>query len=96
MLKNEVEDLDLKDIKEDLKQYLPDEVQAYFKNKAEETHIHFPVKSYPQKLKSLNLSKAKDYSGKLKGIKGQYLIFEDDTVFNVRNHSGFVIDVQLS
>ena len=96
MLKNEVEDLDLKEIKEDLKQYLPDEVQAYFKNKAEETNIHFPVESYPQKLKSLNLSKTKDYSGKLKGIKGQYLIFEDDTVFNVRNHSGFVIDLQLS
>lgn len=96
MLKNEIEDLNLKEIKENLKQYLPDEVKKYVLTETDETHIHFPVKSYPKKLKSLNLSKTKAYKGKLIGIKGQYLIFEDNTVFNVRNHSGFVINLQLS
>lgn len=96
MLKNEIEDLDLKEIKEDLKQYLPEEVKDYFKSEANETHIEFPIKAYPQKVKSLNLTKTKDYTGKLMGIKGQYLIFEDQTVFNVRNHSGFVIDLEIN
>jgi hypothetical protein len=96
MLKNEIDDLDLKDIKENLKTHLPNEVKGFFKSDTDETHIKFPVNSYPEKVKSLNLTKTKDYSGKLMGIKGQYLIFEDQTVFNVRSHSGFVIDLQVN
>ncbi|RRO25613.1 DUF2797 domain-containing protein [Flavobacteriaceae bacterium 14752] len=96
MLKNEIEDLDLKEIKNDLKQYLPEETQEFFKTDEEEYNIEFPVKQYPQKVKSLNLSKIKDYKGKLIGIKGQYLLFEDQTVFNVRSHSGFVVDFNIS
>ncbi len=95
MLKNEIEDLDLKDIKHNLKQYLPEETKAYFKNDEEEFNIHFPVHQYPKKVKSLNLTRTKDYTGKLVGIKGQYLIFEDETVFNVRSQSGFVVDLSL-
>ena len=37
--------------------------------------INFPVIKYPDKINSLNLKKSVHYSGKLKGIKGQYLIF---------------------
>lgn len=96
MLKNEVEDLDLNEIKSNLKQYLPEEVADYFKPEEEEWHIKFPVETYPKKLNSLNLTKTKSYKGKLIGIKGQYLIFEDDTVFNVRSHGGFVVDLQLT
>ena len=96
MLKNEIEDLDLKEIKKDLKQYLPQETLQFFKNDEEECHVEFPVKQYPQKVKSLNLTKTKDYQGKLMGVKGQYLIFEDQTVFNVRSHSGFVVNFNIS
>lgn len=96
MLKNDIEDLDLKEIKNDLKQYLPEETSGYFKADEEELNIHFPVNQYPKKVKSLNLLKTKDYQGKLKGIKGQYLIFEDQTVFNVRSHGGFVVDFGIS
>ena len=46
---------------------------------------------YPEKPKSLNLGKTpKLQRGALKGIKGQYLIFEDDTVFNVRSNEGLL------
>jgi len=31
----------------------------------------------------------------LKGIKGQYLLFQDGTVFNVRNHEGFVVEINV-
>ena len=95
MLKNDIEDLNLKDIKNKLREFLPDETQKYFEENADEFNIEFPVKQYPQKVKSLNLTKSKEYKGKLKGIKGQYLIFEDQTVFNVRSHSGFVVDFNL-
>ena len=46
-------------------------------------------------LKSLNLSKTPSYEGKLVGIKGQYLLFEDNTVFNVRANEGLVVDISV-
>jgi len=50
---------------------------------------------YPKKLKSLNLEKTNEFTGVLKGIKGQYLIFEDETVFNVRNNEGYVVELKI-
>ena len=72
-----------------------EEAKEYFIENNEETHIHFPVKKYPEKLKTLNLDKTPAYEGVLKGIKGQYLIFEDDTVFNVRSWEGYVIRLEI-
>lgn len=96
MLKNDIEDLDLKDIKHSLKKFIPEETVDYFKPNEEEFNIEFPVNQYPKKVNSLNLSKTKDYKGKLVGIKGQYLIFEDQKVLNVRSHGGFVVDLNIS
>ncbi|MBW2962342.1 DUF2797 domain-containing protein [Mesonia aestuariivivens] len=95
MLKNEIEDVDLKETRENLKQYLPDEVQEYYLASNKETEIEFPVLEYPKKLKSLNLDKNPDFQGKLKGIKGQYLIFEDNTVFNVRSNEGYKVNLEI-
>jgi len=53
--------------------------------------LKIPVLRFPDKIKSLNLTKTPSYSGKLKGIKGQYFIFEDNTVFNIRSNEGTVI-----
>ena len=33
--------------------------------------------------------------GKLLGIKGQYLLLEQDQVFNVRAHQGYLIDILI-
>ena len=96
MLKNELKDENLEEIRDSLKPYIPEEVKPYFLEKNQETELSFPVLRYPLTLKSLNLQKTPDYSGKLKGIKGQYLIFEDDTVFNVRNYSGFVVGLSIN
>ena len=60
-----------------------------------ETHINFPVLKYPEKPKSLNLIKTPSYTGKLVGIKGQYLIFDDETVFNVRSNEGLVVSIKM-
>lgn len=96
MLKNEVDDLDLQDMKEQLKSHLPTEVQPYYLAQQQELQIHFPVLKYPQKPQSLQLDKTAEYQGVLVGIKGQYLIFEDDTVFNVRNFEGYVVQIMIS
>lgn len=95
MLQNDIEEVDLIDVRDSLKQYIPEEAQDYYLQNNKETEIDFPVLQYPEKLKSLNLRKTMDYEGTLKGIKGQYLIFDDNRVFNVRNHSGFVVDIKV-
>lgn len=97
MLVNEIEDVDLDAEKERLSSFIPDEVKPYFlSNESKETSIEFPVISYPEKVKSLNLEKAQNYSGVLKGIKGQYLLFEDQTVFNVRANEGLVVELSIN
>jgi hypothetical protein len=54
------------------------------------------VHQYPAKPKSLNIVKDQHYSGKLVGIKGQYLIFEDQTVFNIRSNEGVVVELNIN
>lgn len=95
MLKNDVEDESLIEWREQLKNYIPAEAQSYYIENNTETHLKFPVEQYPVKPKSLNLGKTPNYEGVLKGIKGQYLIFEDDTVFNIRSNEGLVVSISV-
>ena len=96
MLTNTVDDEDLVAWRNKLRPYIPEEAQPYFIESNNETHLEFPVLQYPEKVKSLNLGKTPNYEGILKGIKGQYLIFEDHTVFNVRGSEGYYVRLQLN
>lgn len=96
MLKNDIKDENLVEWREHLKQYIPDEAKDYFIETNTETNLEFPVIKYPEKPKSLNLEKTKEYTGKLVGVKGQYLIFEDDTVFNIRGNEGLVVAISIN
>ncbi len=95
MLKNESEEVDLSWWQEKLREYIPEEAKEYYIENNEKTAINFPVEQYPVKPKSLNIKKQETYEGRLVGIKGQYLIFEDQTVFNVRANEGLVVSIQL-
>jgi hypothetical protein len=95
MLKNEIEDENLTEWRDKLLPYIPKEAKDYLLQQKEETQLEFPVNKYPEKVKSLTLEKKPSYQGVLSGVKGQYLIFEDGTVFNVRNHEGFVIKLSF-
>lgn len=95
MLKNDIEDLDLTEWRNKLKQYIPNEAADYFIEDNTETQLEFPVLQYPEKVKSLNLTKTPSFEGVLKGIKGQYLIFEDQTVFNVRGSEGLYVGIDI-
>jgi len=88
--------VDLIKEKASLKYLIPKEVQDYYNLNANDLYeMHFPILSYPSKVNSLNLDKSPNFSGKLSGIKGQYLIFEDGTVFNVRTFEGYVVKVTI-
>lgn len=95
MLTNDVDDKNLVEWRQKLKTYIPKEAIDYFIASNDETHLEFPVIRYPKKVKSLSLNKTPEYSGVLKGIKGQYFIFEDDTVFNVRGSEGYYVGLNI-
>jgi hypothetical protein len=95
MLTNTIEDVDLLRFRESVLQYIPQEAQEFIVSDAVKTHIHFPVLHYPVKVKSVNLTKTPVHAGKLTGIKGQYLLFEDGSVMNVRSHEGLVVRLEL-
>ncbi len=96
MLKNDIKDENLIEWRNKLKQYIPDEAAEYYLENNSETNLQFPVLKYPEKPKSLNLKKTPFYEGILKGIKGQYLIFDDDTVFNIRSNEGYVVSISVN
>ena len=96
MLKNNTCDIDLE--KERLKciNYLPIDVKKYIDNNIKISKILYPVNKYPETPKSLNIIKTEKFTGKLIGLKGQYLIFEDGTVFNVRSNEGVVVNITVN
>ncbi len=95
MLKNDNVDENLIEWRDRIKPYIPSEAKDYFIDFNTETHLDFPVLKHPEKPKSLNIEKANEYTGRLVGIKGQYLIFEDQTVFNIRANEGIVVRMEL-
>lgn len=96
MLKNDIKDENLVEWRNKLKQFIPSEASEYYLENNGETNLQFPVLKYPVKPKPLNLEKNPFYEGILKGIKGQYLIFEDDTVFNIRGNEGYVVSITVN
>lgn len=92
MLQNNVLTTDLQQDILNLKDLLPNETVGYFDTTSHDIiTLNYPVEKYPTKIKSLNLDKQADFSGILTGIKGQYLLFEDGTVFNVRSFEGYKV-----
>ena len=96
MLKNEFIPADLVTERLKLEHLIPNEVKEYFYSTQDHLYqLQFPVLKYPTKVTSLNLDKTPNFSGKLKGIKGQYLLFEDGTVFNIRTFEGYIVTINL-
>ena len=96
MVQNDIVHIDLIAEKLKLEKLIPAEVQEFYHlDKNDLYEMHFPVLNYPKKVNSLNLDKAPNFKGKLAGIKGQYLIFEDGTVFNIRSFEGYVVHLEI-
>ncbi len=78
-----------------------EELQGYYGLQAvqllydgEEQQFEYPVTEYPTKVTSLNLDKTPQVSGKLMGIKGQYLIL-DTGVINLRKYTSYLVSVDI-
>jgi len=103
MLKNNVEPLDLPQLRDELLGKCSDrlaEIRQQFGSDglnlledAKAVDIHYPVQQYPTKVKSFNFDKDPNVSGILQGIKGQYLIF-DTGVINIRKFAGYEIEIE--
>ena len=97
MLKNEIADnIDLVSEKTKALGYFPAELLKYLEPDNEITEIEYPVILYPSKVNSLGFDKQPEVTGKLTGIKGQYLIFEDGSVLNIRKHNGYYVTLQYA
>ncbi|MEC8326224.1 MAG: DUF2797 domain-containing protein [Pseudomonadota bacterium] len=58
----------------------------------EVVELDFPISEFPSKISSFNFDKNPEVTGVLKGIKGQYLIF-DTGVINIRKFTSYEVTV---
>ena len=58
------------------------------------TQLQYPNQNLPEKISSINLDKNNYFSGILIGIKGQYLIFNNGNVINVRKYGGYLVKLK--
>ena len=93
MLKNEVIDADLVAKKALVSDALDADLRQYIDTDDTVCSIDYPVDRYPEKVKSVGFDKQAEIEGCLAGIKGQYLIFDDNRVLNIRKHNGYRITV---
>lgn len=92
MLKNEINhDIDLVEQKGMVEDMLPFDMRDYVSVDDTIFSFDYPVQQFPSKIKSLGFDKTPVVSGKLVGIKGQYLLFEDQSVINMRKHTSYEV-----
>ncbi len=85
--------LDLVSWKLDLLAKLPEELIQYAEPANDVFEFNYPVLTYPSKVSSISLEKESLAEGVLQGIRGQYMIFENGRVLNIRRHSGMEAEI---
>ncbi|MFT5723484.1 MAG: hypothetical protein ACI9JN_000598 [Bacteroidia bacterium] len=95
MLKGEFEPQDMLQLKADMAAHVPLKFKQYITSNNDLVKIKYPVIAHPPKVTSLKLDKVHVLDKKLMGIKGQYLLFDDGTVMNVRSHSGYRVRISF-
>ena len=95
MLMGEYPDIDLAIEKNKLKKIVHPSLQQYITIDNKETQLIYPEMQKPEKIKSLNFDKTSLFSGKLNGIKGQYLFLNNDSVINIRKFTGYNITIKI-
>lgn len=94
MLKNEPADgIELLAEKERIKNLLDDELRPYVSDNNEIVTLTYPVLEYPTKVTSLSFEKTPLIELPLQGIRGQYFIFANGQVMNIRSKSGYEVEL---
>lgn len=97
MLKNKSDQqYNLQEEKLNAYRLLPAELQQYLFPDDQIWKINYPCVVFPEKITSVSFDKDPVISGILAGIKGQYLIFSDGRVLNIRKHSGYWLEINVS
>lgn len=93
MLRNMQDDsIDLIEEKWQVCDELPADLAQYWLENDEIITFNYPVSAYPSKVQSMTFDKEATISGKLVGLRGQYLYFDEQKVINLRRHTGYEIE----
>lgn len=96
MLKGQIKiDINLVEEKARIISLLPQELQKYSCENNDILTINYPGEYKLEKVKSLSFDKQSSIKGRLMGVKGQYLVFDNETVLNIRKHNGYWIDFSV-
>ncbi len=79
--------------KEDCVDTLGEAYESFFDLDDHITRLHPPVLMYPPKVRSVKLDKTPNIHSRLVGLNGQYWMFEDGSVWNVRSHAGYRVEI---
>ena len=95
MLKNNFEKQDLTQTKKRIIEKFSPLLEKYQAEIMDDQiyEFNYPVEAYPDKVSAFNLYKNPLVKGKLMGIKGQYLIF-DNGVINIRKYQGHEVQLE--
>lgn len=99
MLKGDVPELDLQEEKQRILALIANDLTVLRAEHGDDAirlveearqPLGYPVKVWPEKIKTHNLDKTPEVEGVLEGIKGQYLIL-DTGVINIRKFTGYQV-----
>lgn len=85
--------IDLIEEKWKTEELLPSDLSQYVTENENIFEFNYPVLSYPEKVSSMGFERTPQISGILTGIRGQYLMFDNNNVINIRKHTGFEIEL---
>lgn len=86
--------IDLVEEKWRIAEELPQDITELITEDEDVNTFNYPVISYPTKVNSINLEKEIQFTKKLMGIRGQYLLFDDNTVINIRKYGGYQVIIE--
>jgi len=89
------EGVDLVEEKYNVADALEDDYQDFVSDDDAVLELKYPVTRYPEKVNSKSFDKTAVVGGVLTGIRGQYLLFEDGGVINMRKFQGYHIDFEV-
>ncbi|BCJ85765.1 DUF2797 domain-containing protein [Effusibacillus dendaii] len=94
MLSGQIEAVDLLEIRRQVLASLPAGYESYLLEEQAVYQFAYPMLETLDKITSFSFDKQDSVAGRLIGIKGQYLIFEDG-VLNVKKHAGYKVNLVL-
>jgi Protein of unknown function (DUF2797) len=95
MLTNQTGNQNILAVKTQMGNFLSQEFCQYISNDESIFELKYPVEKYPESVTSSSLDKTEKIEGILTGVRGQYFYINGSTVFNVRSHSGYHVELTL-